>query len=243
MLARPEDQGAPSGAVREPGRAADRHSAVRRCARRRDLVRDAGRRPRHGRSPNRGGDVRRRWLRAGRAARHPRRAARAAAPPGATAAAPVPPSGRRVAVVTGVRGLSGRRLAPTATPKTLVPVLGSAELAVAGSKEAVTRYTRARLVLHITDGRVIRDTIDHAWNVTASGEIVDSTLDPHLRAAAGQAGLEYEPGDPADSWPASIPDAAGAMAEAARSQTRGRRPHDRRRIVEAFGQMFRTLRG
>ena len=28
----------------------------------------------------------------------------------------------------GVRGLSGRRLAPTATPKTRVPVLGSAEL-------------------------------------------------------------------------------------------------------------------
>ena len=32
--------------------------------------------------------------------------------------------------LTGVRGLSGRRLAPTATPKTRVPVLGSAELAV-----------------------------------------------------------------------------------------------------------------
>jgi|ERR1035441_1385155 hypothetical protein len=31
---------------------------------------------------------------------------------------------------SGVRGLSGRRLAPTATPKTRVPVLGSAELAV-----------------------------------------------------------------------------------------------------------------
>ncbi len=30
----------------------------------------------------------------------------------------------------GVQGLSGRRLAPTATPKTRVPVLGSAEPAV-----------------------------------------------------------------------------------------------------------------
>jgi hypothetical protein len=36
-----------------------------------------------------------------------------------------PPVGR-----VGVQGLSGRRLAPTATPKTRVPVLGSAEPAV-----------------------------------------------------------------------------------------------------------------
>ena len=38
--------------------------------------------------------------------------------------------GRQRSRVFGVRGLSGRRLAPTATPKTRVPVLGSAELAV-----------------------------------------------------------------------------------------------------------------
>jgi hypothetical protein len=69
------------------------------------------------------------------------------------------------------------------------------------------------------------------------GEVVDSTLGSDLRQAA--AALEYLPGDPADSWPASIPDAANAMAAVARSQTRGRRPAERRKIVEAFGEMFR----
>ena len=38
--------------------------------------------------------------------------------------------GRQRSRVFGVRGLSGRRLAPTATPKTRVPVLGNAEPAV-----------------------------------------------------------------------------------------------------------------
>jgi hypothetical protein len=95
------------------------------------------------------------------------------------------------------------------------------------------------VVLRVTDGRVIRDKIEHAWNVTASGEIVDSTLDPHLRAAAAE--LLYEATDPASWWPASIPDAAGAMAGAARSQTNGKSPAERRKIVEAFGRMFIRL--
>ena len=94
------------------------------------------------------------------------------------------------------------------------------------------------VILHTTEG-VIRDTIEHAWNVTRRGEVVDSTLGSDLRQAA--AALEYLPGDPADSWPASIPDAANAMAAAARSQTLGRRPAERRKIVEAFGEMFRRL--
>jgi hypothetical protein len=100
------------------------------------------------------------------------------------------------------------------------------------------------LVLHTTDGQIIRDEIEHAWNVNHAGEIVDSTLDPHLRSAAqsGQAGLEYIAGDPADSWPASIPDAANAMAAAARARTRGKAPGERRRIVEEFGELFRRDR-
>jgi hypothetical protein len=96
------------------------------------------------------------------------------------------------------------------------------------------------LVLRVTDGRVIRDKIEHAWNVTASGEIVDSTLGPHLlaEAEARRAELVYEATDPASWWPASIPAEAGAMAAAARSQTNGMSPAERRKTVEAFGRMF-----
>lgn len=96
------------------------------------------------------------------------------------------------------------------------------------------------MVLRVSDGRVIRDTIEHAWNVTAGGEVVDTTLDPHLRAgaAARQVELAYEATDPAGWWPASIGAAAEAMATAARYQTSGRSLAERRKIVEAFGQMF-----
>jgi hypothetical protein len=100
------------------------------------------------------------------------------------------------------------------------------------------------LILHVADGQVIRDEIEHAWNVTPAGEIVDSTLDEQLRAAveSRQAALEYLAGDPAGSWPASIPDAAGEMAAAARSQTDGKTATERQQIVEAFGLVLLKFR-
>jgi hypothetical protein len=96
------------------------------------------------------------------------------------------------------------------------------------------------MVLHVSDGRVIRDTIGRFWNVTASGEVVGTGLDPHLRAgaAARQVELAYEATDPAGWWPARIGAAAEAMATAARYETSGRSPAERRKIVKAFGQMF-----
>jgi hypothetical protein len=91
------------------------------------------------------------------------------------------------------------------------------------------------LILNFPDDRVIRDRIEHAWNVTPDGEIVDATMHPDLAHAA----VEYEISDPATWWPASVGDAAEEMAAAARSQTDGRNPDERRQIVEAFGRMFR----
>lgn len=91
-----------------------------------------------------------------------------------------------------------------------------------------------------TTGDPVSRREEHAWNVGVSGEIVDSTLHPDIRAIveARQAELAYDATDPASWWPASMPEAAKRMADAARSRTRGKSPGERRRIVEAFGRIF-----
>jgi hypothetical protein len=107
-------------------------------------------------------------------------------------------------------------------------------------------YAEGYLIVTIqTTERPVSDKHEHAWNVTAGGDIVDSTLALEIRALvdAGKAELAYEATDPATWWIAAMPDAARAMAAAATLQTRGKSPGERRRIVEAFGRMFAATPG
>lgn len=96
------------------------------------------------------------------------------------------------------------------------------------------------MVIHVTDGRIIRDSIEHAWNVNRMGVIVDSTLVPRMRREAESHRVLFEYTPTAQStWSFSMQsDADNDFASAARSQVTGKLLDERRLIVEAFGRMF-----
>ena len=88
------------------------------------------------------------------------------------------------------------------------------------------------LIIRTTEGKTLSEPIDHAWNVTRTGEIVDSTLDPELRKAALQRRVELRYEDKGIRPRGQVHD---DFADAVRSQVAGSPRRVRRQIIEAMG--------
>ncbi len=86
----------------------------------------------------------------------------------------------------------------------------------------------------------IRWPVPHSWNVTAAGEVVDSTIGPDVAAAvqAGRVRAEYQA---TASQPPDIPGLA-ELVQAARLAVAGKTDEEKLRIIEDMGRAFARLR-
>ena len=96
------------------------------------------------------------------------------------------------------------------------------------------------MIIPTTDGQVVRGHIEHAWNVTPDGTVIDSTLSLIHRqgAQAGRLTLQYLPGDSGESQWVNDPDGSARITALARRRTSGLSRDARHKVVAAIGQSF-----